>query len=220
MGKLAVRAGPGPRAVLGAVRGVVLTAEDRERTAFHESGHALLGMLRPGADPVRKISIIPRGRALGVTYQSPQADRYSYSARYLRGRITGALGGRAAEELVYGTSPPVPGTTWSMPAPSPGSWTAKRWMKTMPMRQRESSVVRPRPRSRVARWRARFPQCQPRQRRRRQRSEASGEVTGRPRILARASARTAAGSSLVAGCRHAIKRSGRTRMAPSREIPR
>jgi cell division protease FtsH len=59
-------------------------------------------MLTPGADPVRKISIIPRGQALGVTFQAPESDRYSYSADYLRGRITGALGGRAAEEVVYG----------------------------------------------------------------------------------------------------------------------
>ncbi len=88
--------------LLGTVRGIVLSAEERERTAFHESGHALLGMLTPGADPVRKISIIPRGQALGVTFQAPQADRYSYSAQYLRGRIAGALGGRAAEEVVYG----------------------------------------------------------------------------------------------------------------------
>ena len=88
--------------VLGTVRGIVMSPEERERTAYHESGHALLGMLTPGADPVRKISIIPRGQALGVTYQSPEADRYSYSARYLRGRITGAMGGRAAEEVVYG----------------------------------------------------------------------------------------------------------------------
>src|SRR5215468_6566521 len=91
--------------VLGTVRGVVLSAGERERTAFHESGHALLGMLTPGADPVRKISIIPRGQALGVTYQSPQADRYSYSAAYLRGRITGALGERAG----HGASPGRPG---------------------------------------------------------------------------------------------------------------
>ncbi len=74
----------------------------RERTAHHESGHALLGMLQPGADPVRKVSIVPRGRALGVTFQSPESDRYGYGATYLRGRIIGALGGRAAEELVYG----------------------------------------------------------------------------------------------------------------------
>jgi cell division protease FtsH len=88
--------------VLGTARGIVLDQQERERTAYHESGHALLGMLTPGADPVRKISIIPRGQALGVTYQAPAADRYGYSETYLRGRITGALGGRAAEEVVYG----------------------------------------------------------------------------------------------------------------------
>ena len=88
--------------VLGTARAIMLSPEERERTAFHESGHALLGMLTPGADPVRKVSIIPRGQALGVTFQSPQSDRYGYSAKYLRGRIIGALGGRAAEELVYG----------------------------------------------------------------------------------------------------------------------
>ncbi|HEU4349900.1 MAG TPA: ATP-dependent zinc metalloprotease FtsH [Actinoplanes sp.] len=88
--------------VLGTVRGIMLTPEEKERTAFHESGHALLGMLTPGADPVRKISIIPRGQALGVTFQSPETDRYGYSAKYLRGRIIGALGGRAAEEVVFG----------------------------------------------------------------------------------------------------------------------
>jgi cell division protease FtsH len=80
----------------------MLSHEERERTAYHESGHALLGMLQPGADPVRKVSIVPRGRALGVTFQSPESDRYGYEAEYLRGRIIGALGGRAAEELVYG----------------------------------------------------------------------------------------------------------------------
>ena len=90
------------KVVLGTVRGIVLSREERERTAYHESGHALLGMLTAGADPVRKISIIPRGQALGVTFQAPEADRYGYSAEYLRGRITGALGGRAAEEVVYG----------------------------------------------------------------------------------------------------------------------
>ncbi|MDP9466459.1 MAG: ATP-dependent zinc metalloprotease FtsH [Actinomycetota bacterium] len=88
--------------VLGTQRKILLSVEERERTAYHESGHALLGMLTPGADPVRKISIIPRGMALGVTLQSPDTDRYGYSSRYLRGRIVGALGGRAAEELVYG----------------------------------------------------------------------------------------------------------------------
>ncbi|MEV6633555.1 ATP-dependent zinc metalloprotease FtsH [Actinoplanes sp. NPDC051470] len=88
--------------VLGTVRGIMLTPDEKERTAFHEAGHALLGMLTPGADPVRKISIIPRGQALGVTFQSPDTDRYGYSRAYLRGRIVGALGGRAAEEVVFG----------------------------------------------------------------------------------------------------------------------
>jgi cell division protease FtsH len=87
--------------VLGSERRIMLSAEDRRRTAYHEAGHALLGMLTPGADPVRKISIVPRGHALGVTFQSPDADRYSYSASYLRGRIAGMLAGRAAEELIY-----------------------------------------------------------------------------------------------------------------------
>jgi cell division protease FtsH len=87
--------------VLGTARGITLSREERERTAYHEAGHALLGMLTPGADPVRKVSIIPRGRALGVTFQAPAADRYSYTVTYLRGRIVGALGGRAAEEVVY-----------------------------------------------------------------------------------------------------------------------
>ena len=88
--------------VLGTARHIVLSPEERRRTAYHEAGHALLGMLTPGADPVRKISIIPRGHALGVTFQSPDDDRYGYPADYLLGRITGALGGRAAEQLVFG----------------------------------------------------------------------------------------------------------------------
>jgi cell division protease FtsH len=88
--------------VLGAERRIVISSEERRRTAYHEGGHAILGMLQPGADPVRKVSIVPRGQALGVTFQSPESDRYGYGAAYLRGRIIGALGGHAAEELVYG----------------------------------------------------------------------------------------------------------------------
>ena len=89
--------------VLGTERQIMMSQDEKERTAFHEAGHALLGMLLPGADPVRKISIIPRGRALGVTFQSPDADRYAYDRDYLRGKIIGALGGRAAEDVVFGT---------------------------------------------------------------------------------------------------------------------
>jgi cell division protease FtsH len=87
---------------LGSERTLSLSAADRERIAYHESGHALLGLLQPGADPVRRVSIIPRGQSLGVTVQSPVDDRFNYGEDYLRGRITGALGGRAAEQLVYG----------------------------------------------------------------------------------------------------------------------
>jgi cell division protease FtsH len=90
------------RIILGAERRITLSAQERERTAYHEAGHAILGMVEPGADPVRKISIVPRGRSLGVTFQSPDIERYGYDTAYLHGRITGALGGRAAEALVYG----------------------------------------------------------------------------------------------------------------------
>jgi len=86
---------------LGTARNVVIPEEQRRRTAYHEAGHALLGMLQPGADPVRKVSIIPRGRALGVTLSTPESDRYGYDANYLRGRIIGALGGMASEQEVF-----------------------------------------------------------------------------------------------------------------------
>jgi cell division protease FtsH len=89
--------------VLGPERPLLLTADDRERIACHESGHAILGLVVPGADPVHRVSIVPRGQALGVTYQRPQTDRYNYPEAYLRARIIGMLGGRAAEEVVYGT---------------------------------------------------------------------------------------------------------------------
>jgi cell division protease FtsH len=88
--------------LLGAPRGIVLSREDRERTAYHESGHALVGMLTPEADPVRKVSIIPRGQALGVTLSTPDADRVSYSREELEAKIQVSLGGRVAEEVVYG----------------------------------------------------------------------------------------------------------------------
>src|SRR5690606_8108987 len=87
---------------LGAERSVVMPHEERLRTAYHEGGHALLGMLQPGADPVRKVSIIPRGRALGVTLSTPDTDRYGYDVAYLRGRIIGALGGLAAQPAIFG----------------------------------------------------------------------------------------------------------------------
>ena len=88
--------------LLGAERKILLSPADRRRTAFHEAGHALVGMLTAGADPVRKISIVPRGQALGVTLSSPDADRFNYSRIELEAKVKVALGGRAAEELVFG----------------------------------------------------------------------------------------------------------------------
>jgi cell division protease FtsH len=89
--------------VLGPERSLVLTPQDRERIAYHEGGHAILGLVVPGADPVNRVTIVPRGQALGVTYQRPDSDRYNYPEAYLRAKIIGILGGRAAEEVVYGT---------------------------------------------------------------------------------------------------------------------
>jgi cell division protease FtsH len=88
--------------VLGPERPILLSPEDRERIAYHEGGHAILGLVVPGADPVNRVTIVPRGQALGVTYQRPESDRYNYSEEYLRARIIGILGGRSAEEVVYG----------------------------------------------------------------------------------------------------------------------
>ena len=87
--------------VLGAPRGMVLSGEEKRRTAYHESGHALVGMLTPGADPVRKVSIIPRTMSLGVTISAPDEERTSLDEEYLLTRIRVALGGRVAEEVVY-----------------------------------------------------------------------------------------------------------------------
>jgi cell division protease FtsH len=90
------------RLILGAERKLVLSNADRRRTAYHEAGHALVGMLTAEADPVRKVSIIPRGHALGVTHSAPEADRFNYDEAALLARIRVAIAGRAAEELVFG----------------------------------------------------------------------------------------------------------------------
>src|SRR5690348_13180279 len=86
---------------LGPERPLLLSRADKERIAYHEGGHTILGLVVPGADPVNRVTIVPRGQALGVTYQRPDSDRYNYPEAYLRGRIVCALGGRAAGEIVY-----------------------------------------------------------------------------------------------------------------------
>ena len=90
------------RILLGAERKLMMTEDDRRRTAYHEAGHALAGMLIPGADPVRKVTIIPRGAALGVTLSTPDTDRFNYTDVELNARLRGLLAGRAAEQLVFG----------------------------------------------------------------------------------------------------------------------
>jgi cell division protease FtsH len=87
------------RIMMGAERPLVLSEEERQVIAFHESGHALVAMLTPGADPVHKVTIVPRGRALGATQMMPIDDRHNYPRAYLLARLAVGLGGRAAEEL-------------------------------------------------------------------------------------------------------------------------
>ncbi|MBI2460653.1 MAG: hypothetical protein HYV61_03920, partial [Candidatus Rokubacteria bacterium] len=83
-------------------RSMIISEEEKRTIAYHEAGHALVAECLPGADPVHKVTIIPRGRALGLTQQLPTDDKYNYSKDYLLNRITILLGGRAAEEVVLG----------------------------------------------------------------------------------------------------------------------
>ncbi|HCW93578.1 MAG TPA: cell division protein FtsH [Flexistipes sinusarabici] len=82
-------------------RSIVISDEEKKNTAYHEAGHAIVAILTPGADPLHKVSIIPRGMALGVTQQLPEDDRYMHTKEYLLGRLAVLMGGRAAEELVF-----------------------------------------------------------------------------------------------------------------------
>jgi cell division protease FtsH len=90
------------RIILGAARSTILSDHDRKVVAYHEAGHALVAWLLPNADPVHKVTIIPRGRALGVTEQLPGEDQVNYSREYLFSRIAVMLGGRTAEEIAIG----------------------------------------------------------------------------------------------------------------------
>ena len=89
------------RILMGAERKLFLSEEEKRITAFHEAGHTLVAEMIPGADPIHKVTIIPRGHALGVTQQLPEDDRYHYQMDYLLSRIAISLGGRAAEKLVF-----------------------------------------------------------------------------------------------------------------------
>ncbi len=87
--------------LMGGERKMVISDQERRITAYHESGHALVARLLPGTDPVHKVTIIPRGMALGVTQQLPEDDRYHYPRSYLMNRLSVILGGRVAERLVF-----------------------------------------------------------------------------------------------------------------------
>ncbi|ACU88380.1 ATP-dependent zinc metalloprotease FtsH [Desulfomicrobium baculatum] len=82
-------------------RSMILSDEEKKTTAYHEAGHTLVAQFLPGTDPIHKVSIIPRGRALGVTMQLPVDDRHTYSKTYLQNNLAVLFGGRAAEELVF-----------------------------------------------------------------------------------------------------------------------
>src|SRR5204863_5912418 len=90
------------RILIGAERPLVLSEADLNVVAYHESGHALTGMLQDYVDPVTKVTIVPRGQALGVTQYTPIDDRYNYSKEYLESQLVTALGGRAAEQVAVG----------------------------------------------------------------------------------------------------------------------
>jgi cell division protease FtsH len=83
-------------------RSMIISEDEKRSTAYHEAGHAIVASLIPGADPIHKVSIIPRGMALGITQQLPIDERHTYSSEYLKNNITILMGGRVAEELVRG----------------------------------------------------------------------------------------------------------------------
>jgi cell division protease FtsH len=92
------------KVIMGAERrSMVMSESEKLLTAYHEAGHAIVGLMVPEHDPVHKVTIIPRGRALGVTMFLPEGDRYSYTKEYLESKISSLFGGRIAEELIFGT---------------------------------------------------------------------------------------------------------------------
>jgi cell division protease FtsH len=92
------------KVLMGAERkSMVISNEEKRVTAYHEAGHTLVGLKVPNADPVHKVTIIPRGMALGVTQQLPEGDRHNYSQEYLLGQIAILMGGRIAEDTFLGS---------------------------------------------------------------------------------------------------------------------
>lgn len=93
------------KVIMGAERrSIVMSEEEKKLTAYHEAGHAIVGLCVPEHDPVHKVTIIPRGRALGVTMFLPEGDRYNYTKEYLESKISSLFGGRLAEEIIFGVN--------------------------------------------------------------------------------------------------------------------
>jgi len=93
------------KVMLGVERkSLVITDEERELTAYHEAGHALVSVGVPGQDPVHKVTIVPRGRALGLTFSLPEEDRHNHTKEFILGKLATAYGGRVAEEIVFGSA--------------------------------------------------------------------------------------------------------------------
>ena len=105
-------------------RSMVITEEEKKVTAYHEAGHALVALFIPGADPVHKVSIIPRGRAMGVTMYLPEEEKYNETRDGLHTRICTLLGGRVAEELTFNSITSGASNDSSGPPPSPARWSA------------------------------------------------------------------------------------------------
>jgi len=104
-------------------RNAAINERERRVIAYHEAGHAIVAQLLPETDKLHKITIIPRGMAMGLTQQIPFEERYTYSLVYLLNRIKVLLGGRVAEKIVSITSPPGPPTTSPRPPISPPGWS-------------------------------------------------------------------------------------------------
>jgi cell division protease FtsH len=111
------------RIILGAERPLVLSEEDKRVIAFHEAGHAVVAHFTPDADPLRMVSIIPRGQSLGVTMQAPSEDRFNYTRSYLIGRLSILMGGRAAEQLIFNEM-----TTGAQNDLKEATQIARRWL--------------------------------------------------------------------------------------------
>ena len=105
-------------------RSMVMTEQEKRNTAYHEAGHALVAYFLPDADPLHKVTIIPRGRALGVTMQLPKEDKYNYTKEYMQATITICWPAGQPRRSSWELRPRAPPMTWNAPPASPARWFA------------------------------------------------------------------------------------------------